>query len=84
MLVAKSQTLALTTIYILLCKVEMMVLGEDGRASSTLLLRAVPSLKRKLSHLDAQTFLRALVRDKWFEELVRTVLCTENVAGGAN
>ena len=55
-----------------------MVLGEDGCASSTLLLRAVPSLKRKLSQSDAQTFLRALVRDKWFEEPVRAVLLTEN------
>lgn len=48
----------------------MVVLSEDGIVSSTDLLRTVPTLERKLTHGDAQTFLKSLVRDKWFKEQV--------------
>lgn len=46
------------------------MLSEDGMVSSTDLLRTVPTLERKLTHNDAQTFLKSLVRDKWFKEQV--------------
>ena len=52
-------------------QMEMIVMGEDGTASSTALLRTVPTLERKLSHREAQEFLKSLVRDKWLKEEVR-------------
>jgi hypothetical protein len=47
---------------------EMVVMSESGTASSTDLLRTVPSLERKLTHRDAQAFLKNLCRDKWLKE----------------
>lgn len=52
----------------------MVVLSDDGTASSTDLLRTVPTLERKLTHRDAQTFLKNIVRDKWFKEKVSSKL----------
>ena len=48
----------------------MMVLSDKGTVSSTRVLQAVPSLERKISHRDAQTFLTNLCRDKWLKEEV--------------
>lgn len=52
----------------------MVVLSDDGTASSTDLLHTVPTLERKLTHRDAQTFLKNIVRDKWFKEKVSSKL----------
>ena len=56
---------------VLLVQLEMVVLSESGTASSTDLLRTVPSLERKLTHRDAQAFLKSLCRDKWLKEKVK-------------
>ena len=56
---------------VLLVQLEMVVMSESGTASSTDLLRAVPSLERKLTHRDAQAFLKNLCRDKWLKEKVK-------------
>ena len=51
-------------------QLEMVVLSEDGCASSTDLLHTVPKLERKMTHREAQTFLKNTVKDKWFKEQV--------------
>lgn len=48
----------------------MIVLSDSGTASSTRILQEVPSLERKVTHRDAQTFLANLCRDKWLKQEV--------------
>ena len=55
-----------------LVQLEIVVMSESGTASSTDLLRTVPSLERKLTHRDAQAFLKNLCRDKWLKEKVNS------------
>ena len=42
----------------------------EGLASSTALLNASAQMERKITRRDAQTFIKALVKDKWLSEVV--------------
>lgn len=54
----------------LLFQLELIVLSEDGLASSTDILHVVSSLERKITYKDAQAFLKVLAGDKWLDEVV--------------
>ena len=43
----------------------------EGLASSTVLLNASSQMERKITHRDAQAFLKSLVKEKWLSEVVR-------------
>lgn len=47
------------------------MLEGEGLASSTVLLNASSQMERKITHRDAQAFLKSLVKDKWLSEVVR-------------
>lgn len=49
---------------------EQLVVEGEGLASSTALLNASAQMERKITRRDAQTFLKALVKDKWLSEVV--------------
>jgi len=57
---------------------EHLVLEGEGLASSTVLLNASSQMERKITHRDAQAFLKSLVKDKWLSEVVKE-LFAQNV-----
>ena len=59
-------------------QMEQLVLEGEGLASSTVLLNASSQMERKITHRDAQAFLKSLVKDKWLSEVVKE-LCAQNV-----
>lgn len=62
---------SLAVCYYIILQLEMIVTSENGMASSTDVLRIVPNLERKLTHREAQTFLKNLCKDMWLKEKVR-------------
>jgi len=59
-------------------QMEQLVLEGEGLASSTVLLNASSQMERKITHRDAQAFLKSLVKDKWLSEVVKE-LFAQNV-----
>ena len=53
-----------------LLQMEQLVVEGEGLASSIALLNVSAQMERKITQRDAQTFIKALVKDKWLSEVV--------------